>query len=182
MPGANTKSIQNSKVSVIVTIQNNTQEFKRTLPYLTNQNYSNYEVIVVDDGSDEAEFMALQGFVEEYGSIRLIRNENATVNSGKRSALLLGTAASTGDFLLFTDSDCMPGSSKWISLMMEGVHSPEIDIVIGISPYTKDAGLLNRIILFETLQSASLMIGFLEMCNPYMGLGRNLLLRRLALL
>lgn len=180
--GANTKSIQNSKVSVIVTIKNNTQEFKRTLPYLTNQNYSNYEVIVVDDGSDEAEFMALQGFVEEYGSIRLIRNENATVNSGKRSALLLGTAASTGDFLLFTDSDCMPGSSKWISLMMEGVHSPEIDIVIGISPYTKDAGLLNRIILFETLQSASLMIGFLEMGNPYMGLGRNLLLRRLALL
>ena len=86
--GANTKSIQNSKVSVIVTIKNNTQEFKRTLPYLTNQNYSNYEVIVVDDGSDEAEFMALQGFVEEYGSIRLIRNENATVNSGKRLSLI----------------------------------------------------------------------------------------------
>lgn len=180
--GVNKKSIEGSKVSVIVTIKNNTQGFKRTLPYLTNQNYSNYELIVVDDGSNEDEFMALKNFVEEYGSIRLIRNENATVNSGKRSALLLGIEASTGDFILFTDSDCMPGSSNWISLMMEGVHSPEIDIVIGISPYTKDTGLLNRIILFETVQSATLMIGFLEMGNPYMGLGRNLLLRRLALL
>ena len=69
---ANKKSTQDSRVSVIVTIKNNTQGFKRTLPYLTNQNYSNYELIIVDDGSNEAEFIALQSFVEEYGSIRLI--------------------------------------------------------------------------------------------------------------
>ena len=48
---ANKKSTQDSRVSVIVTIKNNTQGFKRTLPYLTNQNYSNYELIIVDDGS-----------------------------------------------------------------------------------------------------------------------------------
>ena len=151
------------------------------MPYITNQNYPESELIIVYDGTSDNEFHQLQEFINEYGSIQLIRNEQAKMNSGKRAALALGVKAAQGDYVLFTDADCRPGSSNWISLMLGGLTTSEVDVVIGISPYTKDEGLLNRFIQYETLQSASLMIGFLNLGKPYMGLGRNLLFRKRAL-
>lgn len=173
--------LKGKSVSVIVTIQNDVSSFRKNLPYITNQNYPDAELLIVYDGTSDEEFQQLQEFINEYGSIRLIRNEQAKLNSGKRAALALGVEAAQGDYVLFTDADCRPGSSNWISLMLGGLTSSEIDVVIGISPYTKDEGLLNRFIQYETLQSASLMIGFLNLGKPYMGLGRNVLFRKSAL-
>ena len=173
--------LKGKSVSVIITIQNDVSSFRKNLPYITNQNYSESELIVVYDGTSDDEFYQLQEFINEYGSIRLIRNDQAKMNSGKRAALALGVKAAQGEYVLFTDADCRPGSSNWISLMLGGITSSEIDVVIGISPYTRDEGLLNRFIQYETLQSASLMIGFLNLGKPYMGLGRNLLFRKSAL-
>jgi biofilm PGA synthesis N-glycosyltransferase PgaC len=165
-------------VSVILTIRNNTEALKKNLPYLTNQNYENFELIIVDDGSSEESFRSLEDFVNEYGDIKLIRNQTSKREGGKRAAIALGLKKAKGDFILFTDSDCRPASSKWILNMMKGVHSPKTDLVIGISPYLKAKGILNKLIQFETLHSASLMIGFLNLGKPYMGLGRNLLIRK----
>lgn len=174
--------LEGKTVTVVIAIQDDILSFKKNLPYITNQDYPGAELIVVYDGTSDEDFLQLQQLINEYESVRLVRNETAELNSGKRAALALGVQAAQSEFVLFTDADCRPGSSNWISLMLGGVTSPQIDVVIGISPYTKDERFLNRFIQFETLHSASQMIGFLNLGKPYMGLGRNLLFRRQALL
>lgn len=104
--------LKGKSVSVIVTIQNDVSSFRKNLPYITNQNYPDAELLIVYDGTSDEEFQQLQEFINEYGSIRLIRNEQAKLNSGKRAALALGVEAAQGDYVLFTDADCRLSSSS----------------------------------------------------------------------
>lgn len=86
-------------VSVIVPAYNTRHTVKRTLDSVLAQTYSNFEVIVVDDGSPDG----VGEYVEkEYGArIKLIRQDN----KGLAGARNTGAKASRGEYLCFLDSD-----------------------------------------------------------------------------
>jgi GT2 family glycosyltransferase len=68
-----------------------------------------HEVVVVDDGSDEANLAAVQSAVAETASARLIRQENA----GPARARNTGYRAGTGELVAFIDDDCAP-TPDWL--------------------------------------------------------------------
>lgn len=87
------------KVSVIVCSYNGAQTLEACLCSLKKINYPNYEVIVVDDGSTDhtKEIVALHPWVQ------VIHQSN----QGLSVARNIGAAASTGEIIAYTDSDCM---------------------------------------------------------------------------
>lgn len=108
------------KVSVIIPVFNDVRIF-HTLKSLNQQNYENYEVIVIDDCSDEA----IAPIVSLFQNIKYIRLDN---NQGAYAARNAGIKAAAGEILAFTDSDCIL-DSNWIS---EGVRTLLSDIDVGI--------------------------------------------------
>ena len=115
------------KASVIVCSYNGGKTLDRCLTSLKDINYPNYEVILVDDGSKDD----TQEIAARHPWIKNIRQEN----KGLSFARNVGAHESTGDVIVYTDSDCM-ADPDWLYYLMGTLLSGDFAGVGGpnISP------------------------------------------------
>lgn len=167
-------------VSVIVCAKNEEKNLRDYLQALLSQDYPEYEVIVVNDGSVDDTRTYLEYWQKRYKNLKLtFVPEGAKVTSTKKLAITLGAKAAQYDYLLLTDADCRPESTHWIREMMSGFEKSPItnhqsQIVLGFGAYFVKPGLLNRMIQFDTLFTGLQYLGMAVVGRPYMGVGRNL--------
>ena len=170
--------VQKFPVSVIICAKDELDNLREYLPNVLTQDYPEYEVIVVNDGSGEETEMLLNNFRKDYPHLRTtFVPAGATNLSTKKLALTLGVKAAKYDWLLFTDADCVPGDKTWISRMARNFN-PGIEFVLGYGAYFQKNGFLNRLICYDTLFSALQYMGFALAHKPYMGVGRNMAYRK----
>lgn len=162
-------------VSIIVCAKNEQNNLRDYLQALFTQDYPEFEVIVVNDGSVDDSRTFLEYWQKRYRNLRLTFVPiGAQVTSTKKLAITLGAKAAQYDYLLLTDADCRPESPHWISEMMSGFGTENIDIVLGFGAYFTKPTLLNRMIQFDTLFNGLQYLGLAASGHPYMGVGRNL--------
>lgn len=162
-------------VSVIVCAHNEAANLNTYLLSLLEQKYPEFEVIVVDDGSEDITQEVLAQYAIRYSRLHLtFVPHEARVQSSKKLALTLAAKAAQYDYLLLTDADCRPESNLWISEMMKGFSNPETEIVLGFGAYFKESSLINRLISYDTLFNGLQYLGMAISNHPYMGVGRNL--------
>jgi len=160
----------NKAVSVIISAKNEADNLKNFLPKILNQNYTKFEIIVINDASGDETLNVLNEFAEKYKQLKII---NITRSLGKKNAVTKGIEASKYDFLLFTDADCYPVSENWILSMIQGFDNNS-EIVLGYGAYEYEKSFLNKLIRFDTLFIAMKYLSFAKAGFPYMGVGRNL--------
>lgn len=165
----------NIPISVIVCAKNEEENVIKYVPLLAEQNYPDFEIVLIDDASSDNTLEIFEEFEKQYPNIRLVKVKNNEAFWGnKKYALTLGIKAAKKEHLLFTDADCYPTSKDWITTM-SAQFSKEKTIVLGYGGYEKIANsLLNKIIRFETLLTAIQYFSWAKMGKPYMGVGRNL--------
>ena len=162
-------------ISVIVCAKNEAENVARFIPLLAEQDYPDYEIILIDDASSDNTLEIFEEFEKQYSNVRLVKVQNNEAFWGnKKYALTLGIKASKKDYLLFTDADCYPASKDWITTM-SSQFTMHKTIVLGYGAYEKVANsFLNKIIRFETMLTAVQYFSWAKMGHPYMGIGRNL--------
>ena len=165
-------------MSVIVCAHDEEQNLKELIPLLLAQNHPEFEIIVVDDRSNDATFDLLLKETSKDHRLRMVHvNRTPPLFNAKKYALTLGIKAAKYEWVLLTDADCRPNSKDWISSVSKH-FSPDTQFVLGFSPYQSKPGFLNSFIRFETLISGIQFISFALLGIPYMGVGRNLSYRR----
>lgn len=165
-------------VSIIVCAHDEEENLKALIPLLLKQDYPDFEVVIVNDRSNDATFDWLLGETKREPRLRMVQvEETPSTMNAKKYALTLGIKAAKHEWLLLTDADCRPREQSWIKTMSQA-FTPETIFVLGYSPYTKSEGMLNRFIRFETLLTGIQYMAFALMGNPYMGVGRNLAYRK----
>lgn len=166
-------------VSVIVCARNEESNLQDYLHSLLNQNYPTFEVIVVDDGSEDNTYNILERYIQQTPKLyHTFVPRGARLISRKKLALTIGIKAANYDYILLTDADCRPESRQWIQEMMSGFQDKQTEIVIGFGPYFEKKSLLNRFICYDTLFSGLQYMGMAKAGYPYMGVGRNLAYRK----
>lgn len=162
-------------ISVIVCAKNEEENVKKFVPILAEQDYPDFEIILIDDASSDETLEIFEAFEKQYSNIRLVKVANNEAFWGnKKFALTLGIKAAKKEYLLFTDADCYPVSKDWIR-EMSSQFTAQKTIVLGYGAYEKIAGsFLNKIIRFETMLTAVQYFSWAKMGHPYMGVGRNL--------
>ncbi len=174
-----TEAANRPGVSVVICAKNEGDNLRDYLQAVLSQDYPLFEVIVVNDGSEDNTSLVLEHYQHLYPNLRLtFVPQHAIVKSTKKLALTLAAKAATYDYLLLTDADCVPQSCHWISEMMEGFADKNTEIVLGYSGYFVENRLVNRFIQYETLTTAMLYLGSAMSRHPYMGVGRNLAYRK----
>jgi len=161
-------------VSVVICARNEIDNLERYLPSILDQDYKEYEVIVVNDASSDESEMLLSQLSVRYPHLRytsIPRNEKFT--HGKKLAVTVGLKAARHEKILLTDADCRAEGPRWLQLMVSGL-SGEKEIILGYGKYERKKGLLNAIIRYETAFTAMQYFALALKGKAYMGVGRNL--------
>lgn len=165
-------------VSVVVCAHDEAENLKTLVPVLLSQDYPEYEIIIVNDRSNDHTFDYLLEETKKNPRLRMVDVKSTPEHvNGKKYGITLGIKAASHEWILLTDADCRPRNQHWIRAM-SGNFSDQTEFVLGLSPYVRKPGFLNLFIRFETLLTAIQYFAFGWMKNPYMGVGRNLAYRK----
>ena len=170
---------QKPPISVIICTKNQEQNVLNYIPLLLNQNYPNFEIVLIDNASSDGTLDVFEEFEKNNSNIKLVKVENNEAFWGnKKFALTLGIKAAKNEYLLFTDPQCYPTSTEWIAEM--STHfSKEKTIILGYNSIIKiKNSFLNKLIRFENLLSSTQAFGWAKAGKPYTGNGKNLAYKR----
>jgi cellulose synthase/poly-beta-1,6-N-acetylglucosamine synthase-like glycosyltransferase len=113
------------KISVIVPTYNRRNLLERTLNSLFQQDYPEYEIIVVNDGSQDGTHEYLKSLAAE-GKIKYHRHENSGLAATRKE----GLKHALGELIAFTDDDCVV-PNDWLSKLAKQLSHTEIGGVGG---------------------------------------------------
>jgi len=165
-------------VSVIICAKNEAENLRKNLPFVLEQEYPEFQVVVVNDGSSDDTSAVLADMKKAYKHLYVTQIEHThPYPHAKKLAQTIGVKAARFDQLLFIDADCRPASANWIRCMQSN-FLPKKEIVLGYGAYEKKKGLVNMFIRMDTLWIAQQYFSFAIHGIPYMGCGRNLAYRR----
>ena len=161
-------------VSVVICARNEYHHLIENLPLILEQDYPDFEVLVVNHSSDDDTHYLLARLEEKYPNLKnIVIREDLNFFSGKKFPLSIGIKSAKHDLVLLTDADCKPASKDWI-LHMQNAFTPKIEVVLGYGPYYRTKGLLNKLIRYDTAHIAIQYLSYALAGFPYMGVGRNL--------
>lgn len=167
-------STASKPLSVVICARNEITNLQSFLPLILEQDYPDYEVVVVNDRSWDGTRELLESLAKQYARLKVVHvSEGDKFIAGKKFALTMGIKAASHDWLVFTDADCRPASDQWL-LGMQQPADERREFLLGYSPYLKKKGLLNILIRFETFFTAVNYLSFALSGMPYMGVGRNM--------
>lgn len=168
------RKIAEIPVSIIIAARNESRSIQDNLRFILEQEYSNFEVIVVNNNSIDDSAQILSELKKEFNVLQVVELNNPKhIRQGKKLPLTLGIKAAKNEHLLLTDADCRPQSKQWIKTMVKGFNHKQ-EIILGYGPNQKERGILNAIIRFDTAWIGINYFSFALSRQPYMGVGRNL--------
>lgn len=174
---ANNTNFNQKPVSIVIAARNEAQNLENLLTSIFNQTYSDFEVIIINDRSEDDSVEILEKFKLENSEkqFNFISITQKPQNwNGKKYALQTGIKVAKNEIILLTDADCHPKDEVWIEKMADS-FTENTNTVVGISLYKKEKNdLLNWFIQNETLITALQYISFANFGMAYMGVGRNL--------
>jgi O-antigen biosynthesis protein len=133
-PDRNKEYKLNDKVSIIIPTYNGSKTLPQTLDSVLQQEYKNYEIIVVDDGSTDSTLEVVKSWMPK---ARIIEQKNR----GTMAARQAGIDASSGDLIAFLDQDDI-----WFmeTLLVEVdflQKHPEVQLVVGNMRAVDESGI-----------------------------------------
>ena len=171
-------TVDQPPVSVIICARNEGDNLSRFLPLVLEQNYSDYEVIIVNDGSCDDTDDIIKELQKVYHNLYVTNIPQETrIISHKKLAITVGVKAAKNEILLFTDADCRPLTPDWITTMVRNFDE-NTEFVLGHGNYYREKGFIGKLISYDTLTIAMQYMGFAMLGYPYMGVGRNMAYRR----
>lgn len=119
-------SVQKPLVSVVIPVYNRAHILGGALDSLSRQSYQKFEVIIVDDCSEDGEELA--ALLSQYPTLTIRYTRHSTNRHGA-AARNTGVQQSSGDFIAFLDSDDTWREDKLFRCLTTFQDDPEIDVV-----------------------------------------------------
>lgn len=95
------KKIEKVSFSVIITVYNDVNNIKKCINSIVNQSYKNYELIIIDDGSNDGTSELLDIYSEKNPKIKVFHQENKGIGLSLKRAIEIAQ----NDYIVFVDSD-----------------------------------------------------------------------------
>ncbi len=167
-------------VSVIVDACTETNRLSEFLPLILQQDYPEFEVIVVANTEAEATGDVLSALKVDYPHLHITFAPRGTRTlSRKKLALMIGIKAARHDIVLTTCANCLVPGDQWLRMMMRN-FTPDVDIVLGYAHYhyQGDRRMGRRLRVFDTVSTGAQWLPAAIHGHPYRGVTENLAYRK----
>lgn len=114
------------KISIIIPVYNAETDIERCLDSILKQTYTDYEVILVDDGSRDSSGSICDSYSSRYDHIRCIHQPNSGVSEARNR----GLGAVTGKYVTFIDSDDYV-TPDYLEQLVEAAHQTSAELIQG---------------------------------------------------
>lgn len=114
------------QVSIIVPVYNAEHYIERCVNSILNQNFTDFELILIDDGSTDGSGLLCDQLMETDNRINVVHQKNGGASSARNK----GICEAKGEFLCFVDADDFIGPQYVNDLYQQIYHSNDIDLVI----------------------------------------------------
>jgi len=160
-------------VSVVITAYNQYSDLKKNLPYFLEQDYPEFEVMVVNDNSEDGSTELLQDFSHLYSNLSIVNlKQNLNWFKGRKFPLSLGIKSARHEVLILSDPICRPVSKSWIKEMVSA-YTPASEIVLAYSTYDTKSKL-NLWYRFSAFYDGLFYLSMGLAGKPFKGIGKNL--------
>lgn len=118
------KSQKARTASIVIRCYNEAEHIGKLLSELKRQSFTDYEVIVVDSGSDD-------------GTLDIVRSEDVILEHIRKEdfsfggSLNMGCRAASGEFLVFISAHCYPEDEDWLANLVAGFDDDKVAVVYG---------------------------------------------------
>lgn len=173
-----TEAVTLPPVSVIVYASDNADSLRHNIPRLFEQDYPEFEVVVVDDASIDDTREVLHWLAGQYPQLySTYVPSDARALSRKKLALTLGLKAVKNEYVVVLDAHCVPDSLVWLRNMMRRFTSG-VDVVLGYSHFSHPMTFSGRYMAYDRLLFSMRYLACAVRRRPYMGEGTNLAYRK----
>ncbi|MFA5444399.1 MAG: glycosyltransferase [Bacteroidales bacterium] len=157
-------------VSVIVCVRNEYENLVNLLPALLEQEYENFELVVVDKNSQDNTDVLLAS-LEHFNKNLTIRTLTADSKFGQDNLMALGIGIRAARYpsIVFFRPDCFPDSKKWLATLVQANREPGNTTVMG---YTSFRGN-NLLIRYDLLEQQLHVMGASALNMSYTFDGNN---------
>lgn len=133
-------------VSILVPCHNEELCLLDTIEHLSKNNYPNFDIIAINDGSTDNTANILEELSSKFVKLRVI---TLMQNYGKAKALRAGATASQGEFLMCIDADALLDRDALFWMMQHFLSGPRVGAVTGNPRVINRNGILSRIQIGE---------------------------------
>lgn len=169
-PSADDFDLDEMPLSVIIVARDEESNLRRNLPSVLASQYSNFEVVLVDDYSSDRTKLVMEEFASIDKRVKVVVNKEAF--PGKKGALNIGIEAASNEYLVFTDADCKL-DKEWLRHFAVAYASGG-DFVVGHGAYDRGTSWFSEFYAFEAHRSAMLYFAAAAQAAPYMCVGRSM--------
>lgn len=162
-------NLNKKSVSIIIPVRNEAENLPKLLFALQNQSFRDFETIFIDDHSSDNSLEILSNFSKSQKSVRVI----TAVGSGKKNALREGINASSGEFLICSDADCIP-NKNWIETITVFCAENQADMIISPVIMLNDKSIFQQMQALEFLSLQAATAGAACATMPIMCNGANI--------
>lgn len=175
------KTASGEAVTVVVCCHNEGEHLETNLPKIMEQRGVDFEVVVVDDCSDDSTSDVLKRMEHRYPNLRhTFVPKTARYVSHAKLAISLGVKAARNPLVVLTRPVCAPVTDLWLKTVSV-CFAPGTDIVLGYANYADNGSVASRRAVYERMQYS--LLWFLSARKRAIGGdGGNLAFRRSAFL
>ena len=118
--------MSNPTVSVIIPVYNAQEGIKQCLDSLLNQSFTDFEIILLNDGSTDNSLEVIKKYAADNDFIRVIDKENEGVAKTRNKGIQLAK----GKYIVFIDNDDFV-DSDYLERFYNAIDQEQLDIVLG---------------------------------------------------
>jgi len=138
-------------ISIIIPSRNYEESLRELIPTLLDQDYPDFEVVVVDDCSSDGTEWYLAGLKLESHRIKTSRIIQET-DFPNALVITIGVRAATKEWLIFLNPLCRVGSKDWLKSFAAGINQ-KTEAVFGYTRYVNHEGSMQKLIRYENLDA-----------------------------
>lgn len=118
--------MSNPTVSVIIPVYNAQEGIKQCMDSLLNQSFTDFEIILLNDGSTDNSLEVIKKYAADNDFIRVIDKENEGVAKTRNKGIQLAN----GKYIVFIDNDDFV-DSDYLERFYNEIDQEQLDIVLG---------------------------------------------------
>ena len=117
--------------SIIIPVYNIELYIKECIDSIVNQNFNDYEIILVDDGSNDGSGAICDEYQNKYKNIKVIHQANSGLSEARNEGLKIAK----GDYIIFVDGDDYLNNKNALMLLSEKTNDNPEAILFGTNYY-----------------------------------------------